>query len=272
MTAIQAAVFTAQYKPPAAGQPNPAPLPTVFALLATKLTPNVSALPCYQAALADPSSGVRLVAADGLLSIKIPADEFDAIFNQLSKIAAAEPNPAVLSRQWRVLAQPGQASDANIAEALLAILEARVIRFEQKGESPSIVDVDMLKWLVGKLPTLNDAAVRNQVIQLAARVMTDAAYVYVTAKPAKFQAQRLEVVIQTSEKMLGTLVKPTGNAKLPSVTSAMSRGGDDAPGKMQEALIAWIGDGDVDGLLNGDPYKFKRGLGIERPEDKGEAN
>ena len=41
---------------------------------------------------------------------------------------------------------------------------------------------------------------------------------------------------------------------------------------MQRALVAWIGSGDEDGLLNGDPYKFDRGLGIERPEDKKDAD
>ena len=265
-----ASAFTAQYKPPADGKKNENPLPAVFVLVALKLHPQPGGLACYRAALGDPASGIRLVAADGLLTAAVPADQWKTLFEQVAKLAAAESNPAALSRQWRVLIRDGAAPADQVAKALLDILDARALRFEQQGVMPSVVDVNIIAWLLGQDQPLKNATTKKRLVLLTGRVLADAVHAYLNQGPDKLRRHRLERVILSTETALKQLAKGAGDGDLPDVTGAMCGGGETCRVNMASALAGWIGTTDRAGVLNGEPFKLEPGLGIERPAEKEE--
>ena len=64
-------------------------------------------MPCYKLAIKDAAASVRLVAAEGLLKSKLSAQDWDALLPDLQKQAAAETDPAVMDRLYRLLTMNG---------------------------------------------------------------------------------------------------------------------------------------------------------------------
>lgn len=265
MYEVLAAAFAAQYKPASGSNDPAAALSTVFLLALIKNHDSPAALACYKLAIKDAASSVRLVAAEGLLKSKIAAGEWDTLLPDLQKQAAVEADPATMDRLYRVLTMNGGPALDRVVPVLMAVLDSRLTRFEQKGEFPAVADANAAAWLAGKLGQINNNQTRSDVVRRTARLLADAVYHYTQTEAGVDQKIQLERVILITEQQLKAMTPGAGSQTQPDVTTAMTEGGAERNAKMQAAMDAWIGTPQKAGLLNGAPYNFERGLGIRRP-------
>ena len=135
---IIAESFTKQYKPSAENAKPPRPLGASFVLLMLRDFKQPSCLPCFKAALSDPTPGPRLVAAEGLAGIRdqVSDQEWTALVAELQKAAAKETSSVTLSRIYRVLmVETPNRVDGAVA-AVNAILDSRLAVFEKELKRP----------------------------------------------------------------------------------------------------------------------------------------
>jgi len=258
---LLAASFAQQYKPAATGDAQAGnPLPTVFVLTLLKMHDRPGAIACYRAGLADPTAGVRLVAADGLLNGRIEADAWATLLPELQKAATAEPNPVTLGRLYRAITKKGGAPAKQVITALTTILNARFERFETKGEFPAVADAEAVAWM-----TAQAGGTRMDATRAAARLLADAVWIYTNQDASQDQKRQLERVIVTIETALTKVAAKPDNTPKPNVTKVMSAGGANRLAAVASECDKWIGTEETEGYLNGAPFNFPRGLGIKRP-------
>lgn len=259
-----ATAFAAQYKP-ATDAKDPAALASVVLLAFLKAYDSPGALACYKLAINDAFPGVRLVAAEGLLKSKLSAQDWETLLLVLQKQASTETDPPTMDRFYRVLTMNGGPAVDRVVPVLMAILNARLTRFEQKGEFPAVADANAAAWLAGKFAQINNNQTKNNIVLATARLVADAVHHYTKTEAGREQREQLERVVVVAEAQLKVMVKPAAGQTQPDVTTAMTDGGVERNAKMEKAIGAWIGTDEADGILNAAPYSFPRGLGIKRP-------
>ncbi len=269
MIEVIAAAFAAQYKPvPATSSSKPGDSLSAAILLAfIKARETPAALPCYKLAIKDAAPSVRLIAAEGLLKAKLTAQDWDTLLPDVQKQAAVETDPVTLDRLYRLLTAGGGPAQDKAVSAIMAILDARLIRFEQKGEFPALADATATAWLAGRIAQIANNQTKNEVVRRTARLMADAVYHLTQTEAGRDQRQTLERVIVMTEAQLKAMVKVLAPAVAtqPDVTTPMAAGGPDRNTKMDKELSAWIGTAQAPGVLNAAPFNFERGLAIKRP-------
>ncbi|GMV97453.1 MAG: hypothetical protein HRF43_01070 [Phycisphaerae bacterium] len=270
--------FNARY-----GQTPPAsqPVGIVFLLMTIRqLAPSAAAnyggaLIAFQSVLADPSSAVRSEGLAGLQQIRaaIPAAGRPAVINAVQKAGLAEVHPVVLGRMYTFLAALGDNGTPQdvqaVVTALLAILDARLTRIEQKREWPFSADATAVAWLAGKSRTLTVPATQTAIARTTARLLADVVYAHVHHVPSAAIKEDLERAAMLAEEQLTALYKaklPNGPVPEPSVTKAIHETGAKQGPAMTAAVEKWIGSGSTPGVLN-PPAAFGLpvGLGITRP-------
>ncbi len=266
MVEAVATAFAAQYKP-ATDSKNPAAFSSLVLLAFLRAYDNPAATACYKLAINDAFAGVRLVAAEGLLKSKLAPQDWDALLPTLQKQASAETDPAAMDRFYRVLTMNGGPAIDRVVPALLAIMDARLTRFEQKGEFPVVADANVTTWLAGRFAQINNNQTKNEVIRRTARLVADAVHHYTKTEAGRDQREQLERVVVIAEAQLKAMVKAVvpGAATQPDVTTAMTEGGAERNVKMEKEMAAWIGTDQTAGILNAAPFNFERGLAIKRP-------
>ena len=264
MAEVLATAFAAVYKPSAQSNPAAA-LSTVFLLTLIRSHETPPAVACYKLAIGDSASSVRLLAAEGLLRGKIAAQDWDTLLPELQKQASIETDPATMDRLYRVLTMNGGPAVDRVVPVLIAILDSRLTRFEQKGEFPAVADANVIAWLAGKFAQITNNQTKNNVVLRAARLLADAVHHYTQTESGADQREQLERVVLITEQQLKAMARVAGGPAQPDVTTAMTDGGTDRNAKMQKAMDGWIGTPQTAGVLNGAPYNFERGLGIKRP-------
>lgn len=264
MVETVATAFAALYKP-ATDSKDRAALGNVVLLAFLRRHDSPAATACYKLAINDAFSGVRLVAAEGLLKSKLSPQDWEELLPVLQKQASIETDPTTMDRLYRVLTMNGGPAVDRVVPVLLAILDARLTRFEQKGEFPAVADANVTIWLAGKFAQINNNQMKNDIIRGTARLLADAVYHYTKTQAGREQREQLERVVVITEAQLKTMAKPSAGQTQPDVTVAMTEGGAERNAKMEKAMDAWIGTAEVAGILNGAPYNFQRGLGIQRP-------
>ena len=258
-----ATAFAAQYKP-ATDSKDRAALANLVLLAFLKAHDSPGAVACYKLAINDAFPGMRLVAAEGLLKSKLSPQDWEALLPVLQKQASTETDPPTLDRFYRVLTMNGGPAVDRVVPVLMAILNARLTRFEQKGEFPAVADANATAWLAGKFAQINNNQTKNNIVLATARLLADAVYHYTKTEAGREQREQLERVVVVTEAQLKVMVKPAAGQTQPDVTTAMTDGGVERNAKMEEAIGAWIGTAEADGILNGAPFSFPRGLGIKR--------
>lgn len=262
---ILADSFVAQYpKAPA----NRRPLAAVYPLMALNqlAQPTPKMIDAFTLGLSEPTSGARLLGATGLLTVKaqLNQQQWTALVPVLQKVGSAETNGPTLARIYRLLALPANAP-VDSSAAVLAILEARLGRIEQKKGLPMAADAEAIQWLGERFPTLTNPQVQDKAILLIARMLTNTVYAYVN-KPAEPQLAPYEKVIMTAEAELKKAVtRRAPNAKASDLTKAMLDNGPSQANAMLLALNAWIGTAQQAGTLNAAPFNFEKGLKIAPP-------
>jgi hypothetical protein len=276
MIEAMAVTFAAEYKPattrPANNRKDSDPsLGAVILLAFIKARETPAALPCYKLAIKDAAPGLRLIAAEGLLKSKLSAQDWDALLPDVQKQAAVETDPATLDRLYRLLTASGGPAQDKAVSALMAILDARLIRFEQKGEFPALADTTATAWLAGKIAQIPNNQTKNEIVRRTARLLADAVYHFTQTEAGRDQQQTLERVIVMTETQLKAMVKALAPdaATQPNVTAAMAAGGTDRNTKIETELAKWIGTAQTPGVLNAAPFSFERGLAIKRPAPAG---
>lgn len=264
MVESMATAFAALYKPATDGK-DPVALGNVVLLAFLRRHDSPAATACYKLAINDAFSGMRLVAAEGLLKSKLSPQDWEELLPALQKQASIETDPATMDRLYRVLTMNGGPAVDRVVPVLSAILNARLTRFEQKGEFPAVADANVTIWLAGKFAQINNEQMKNDIVRGTARLLADAVYHYTKTQAGREKREQLERVVLITEAQLKAMVRPSGGQTQPDVTSAMTEGGTERNAKMEKAMAAWIGTAEVAGILNGAPYNFQRGLGIQRP-------
>lgn len=244
----------------------PRPVTVVHALLAMNTFADAGALDLYMKALADDTAaGVRLLAAEGLISIKpkLNAQQWSGVVAAVQKAGESEPDPVVLGRYYRLLATD---SDARSQDAMLKVLDARLNRFEQKNELPAVADRLAAEWLGPRAVAMNNAANQNQITLRMARLLADCVYAYGTVGKLAERKEPIERVILSADAQLKAIATPKAAGKaIPDVTKAMLDGGPAQVDKMQAEVDRWIGTASAPGLLNAAPFNLPTGLAIKRP-------
>jgi hypothetical protein len=297
---VLAEAFVTRYQQAAGGNYKVNPLAPVFVLMTLReclmtlrepnAPPPVATLPAFAAVIGDPAPAVR---REGIMGINVlraalsPAARTNLI-EPVRKAAMAETCPTVLIRLYDFLKyvgdNPAQGQDLQIAQTLVALLDARLTRVEKEGEWPAIADAEAVNWLAAKsrLPSLNNAQIQKDIVRVTARLLVDAAWADANLKPPQQIKQDLErIVILTEDPsdadhpILGLvdLYKtkvPGGAAPSPSVSEAASMATPDAKAaadqkaKIAVAITKWVGSEQTKGLLN-DAFGLPIGLGIQRP-------
>jgi hypothetical protein len=238
-----------------------------MALNAVAQQPTPKMIQAFTIALSEPTPGGRLLSVSGLLALQknLNQQQWTELLPVLQKIGAAETSGPVLARIYRLLALPANAP-VDPVPAVLAILDARLSRLDQKQGWPVAADAVAIKWLgermAGLSPQLQDRA-----MLAIARMMTNAVYAYVS-KPGDEVLADLEKVVMTAEAQLKTAVtRRAPNAKLPNPTLAGAML-DNGPGQKDSTLLAlnkWIGTAQQPGVLNQAPFNWEAGLKVPPP-------
>ncbi len=256
--------FLDQYAAAAnANAPRPQSAALVLSVLADLGRPE--ALPAFQAGLKDPESAPRAMAAGGLLRVRagLSNDQWTAAVQSIQAAAADESSGVVLSRMYRFLSAENDARAADAAKAILAVMDGRFNRFEQKWSPPTQADAEILPWLTARAAQANDAALRKDAVQRIARLLADAVHVYVERELPESYRKTLYKVIAAAEGQLKRIVNQPG---APNVTAALTAAGDPASrgSRILGELAKWVGMADAPGVLNQPPFELPRGLDIQR--------
>jgi len=266
---IAAASFTKRYRPSPAGAKPPRPLGVAMALMVLRDFADPSALPCFKAALTDPTPGPRFVGAQGLTAVRqtLSDDDWTALLPALQKAGIQETNPLALRALYRVLfVRKANRIDGAI-RVLLAILEQRLLSFEREGKYPVEADGEAAVWLAARAARINNPATQNEITRRLARLLADAVDPYLNAQLDQDRQELLEKGIRVFEEQLRAVVRsrvPNAEIPNPTVTAAVLAGGEDRNQKVNDALAQWIGSNEEAGLLNQNPFSLPRGLGIKR--------
>jgi len=244
------------------------PLACVYPLMALNqlAQPTPKMIEAFTLALSEPTSGGRLLGASGLLAIRaqLNPQQWTALLPVLQKTGAAETNGPALARIYRLLALPADAP-VDTVPVVMAILEGRLARIEQKKGWPLAADAEAIKWLGERLPRLSGDQLQNRATLIMARMMTHAVFAYLS-KPGDDALAGLEKVVLASEAQLKEVLNRRASAeKPPSVAAAMLEGGPAQAGNALPALEKWIGTAQEPGSLNKAPFNFEVGLKIPPP-------
>jgi hypothetical protein len=248
--------------------PRPQAAAIVIAALSELARPE--ALPAFQAAIKDPESAPRAVAAGGLLRIRagLSNDQWAAVAQAIQTAAAEESSGAVLSRMYRFLSVESDARAADAARAILAIMDERFKRFEQNWSPPTQADAEILPWLAARAAQTNDAVLRKDTVLRIARLLADATHVYVERELPESYRKTLQKVIAAAESQLKRIANPPNPPNVTAaLTAALTATGDEGSkrSRILGELAKWVGMADADGVLNQPPFELPRKLGVERP-------
>ncbi|HOA72924.1 MAG TPA: hypothetical protein PL151_07395 [Phycisphaerae bacterium] len=264
---ILADSFVAQYpKAPSDRRPLAVVYP-LMALNAAVQQPTPKMIQAFTMALSEPTPGGRLLGVSGLLTLQknLNQQQWTELLPVLQKTGAAETSGPVLARIYRLLALPANAP-VDPVPAVLAILDARLSRLDQKQGWPVAADAVAIKWLGERMAGMSPE-LQNRATLAIARLMTDAVYAYVS-KPGDEILVDLEKVVLAAEKQLTAVVtRRAPNAKVPSPTLAAAML-DSGPGQKDSTLLAlnkWIGTAQQPGVLNQAPFNFEPGLKVPPP-------
>jgi hypothetical protein len=271
MTGLLNGALLKAYEPMTAEVRESNALVTVFLLSLMKASTSANGLPAYQAAISDPTPGVRLVAADAIERVQLSTEQWTQLVPAIRQAASTESSPAVVQRYYRILQRQDGPPEAVAAEAMVAILQARTARFEQDSEFPCVGDARAIGWLTQRASRAANSDLRPQVIQVAAKLVADAVHSYVSESVTGDLQHQLERVIILAEGHLKALARG-GEGDQPNVSQILTSDVDSRLARLQDAVNAWIGTADADGYLNKAPFNLPRGLGITRPADDEEAN
>lgn len=276
---IVAKEFLERYRGEAGSAAGASPIPTVMALTVLQGYNQPSGVVCFRAALTDPRASVRLAAANGLLTAKVPDADWRELLPALQQAAAKEADPVTLGRLCRVLTRNEGPPAIETAAALVKTLDARLARVEQEGEVPTRADAEMVAWLGGRFASINDAQVRANMVRQTARLLANAVHVYqeeflqAGGPPAALDQEQaialearvseLERIVAEAEIQLRVMVKPPDPQ--PNVSAALFESSKTTRAeRLNRELGLWIGSTGGAGVLNGPPFNFERGLNIKR--------
>lgn len=267
-----ATALTARYKgtTDVNGVTAPRPLAVVHALLILNAYEHPVAFDAYRAALADkstpPAPAVKLTAVEGLLRIreKLEPPQWSALLTELQAVGSTTQDPVTLGRIYRFLRVEAPADRVAAAtDAMIAILSARLDRFEQKGESPSLSDTIATDYLAPQAVSGQNAQLQNRIAQLIGRLLADAVVAYVHQNPIGARREQLERVIFLAENQLKAIATARGKTP-PNITGAMQAVAANQGEQMIAELNKWIGAGNTPGVLSTAPFNLPIGLGIQR--------
>ena len=213
----------------------------------------------YRKALADPAPAVRVAAACGLLTIrpKLNAQQAGDLLKDVQKAAEVETSPVALYRMYRLIAAEPDNSATAVA-ALQAIVDARLRRFEEKGELPLWADADAAN-LLGARAQAAPAARKLELVGYLAKLMAHAAHAYASGSLPPASKEYLERVIDAAERQLtDTTAKMAAGKQQPSIMKVLG-----SADKVNAELAKWIGSAQAAGYLNDAPFSMPRNLNIK---------
>ncbi|HOW70185.1 MAG TPA: hypothetical protein PKY77_06235 [Phycisphaerae bacterium] len=268
---IVAESFTRQYKPSADSAKPPHPLGAAMVLMMLRDFKQPSCLPGFKAALADPTPGPRLVAAEGIAGIReqLNDQEWAALVAELQKTAVKETSSVTLSRIYRAL----MVETANRADAVIpvlnGILDSRLASYEKELKRPAEADGELVAWLARRVEKMNNPAVRTGTLSRAARLLADSVDALANDPSDGEWQEPLERLIITVEPAVESLAKtiasnPNTALPKPSIRDALTTGGKARRKLMTDALGALIGTTGKPGALNQNPFNLPVGLDIQR--------
>jgi hypothetical protein len=263
MARIVADEFAKRYQARRQKNPPDNPIPYVVALTVLRAYDQPSALPVFQSALTDPQAGVRLAAASGLLAMRIPDAQWNQLLPVVQQAAATETDPVTLSRLGQILTRDAGPPLAQAADAVLAVMDARLTRFERQGELPNHADADWAAWLGRRLARTDDTQLRTRIVRTLARLLADAAHAYVNQELPSEIRRDIEVVIASAERQLKLLTNLPANQPI-DVTAALFADEATRDEAITREVDKWIGTDQTTGYLNQAPWNFPPGLGIDR--------
>ena len=278
MAEILTSVFTDLYTPDPANSQPPRPLSISYVLMVLRDFAQPAALPAFQEALEDPTPGPRFVAAEGLAAIQgnLTDPQWTALIPSLQQAASRESNGVALDRMYRVLLSGATGARAEvIAEALTAILDARLEAFAEDTIAPQEADGLAIEWLGERVVRDNNDALRLEMVGRAGGLLVHGVELFIRREPAPQHRQQIEELIITAERQLEALVRSVQpDAELPPimVRAAMLEGGAQRDERMKSALARWVGTPDTPGTLNNEPFDLPVGLGIERDRSASPAD
>jgi len=267
---ILASTFSDLYRAAPDNSQPPRPLGISLVLMVLRDFGQPSALPCFRAAMEDPTAGPRFVGAEGILAIQgeLTDQQWAALVPELQQIASRESNGVVLDRVSRILQAGATGTRAEtIAAALRAILDARLAGFAEGNLEPQEADGEIVDWLGERAGNADDNAVRIETAGRAGRLLVHACDTLTRFEPKPHYGQQLEELIITTERRLEALVQsvqPDATIPDPTVRVVMFEGGPQRDARMESALLGWIGTPDTPGTLNAEPFNFPVGLGVTR--------
>jgi hypothetical protein len=233
--------------------------------------PPAEAVDTFRNAIGNEASSVRLVAADALRDIRerLNEQQWSQVVATIRQTALEEADPVTLGRLVEVLFAENPARASAAIPAVEAILESRVEQIESKGLLPAPVDAQMAEFLAPRAAGSDNSNFVTSAANLAGRLLADAAYFYTRSSRGDIRNKQLERVIKTAEDQLKQIVRSkAAGVSLPDVTGAMLNNITEEPDvqtkAMNEALAAWIGQGETQGVLNRAPFNLPVGLAIER--------
>jgi len=266
---ITSEAFIKHYQPSIAEAKPPRPLGVAMVLMVLRDFAHPVALPCFQAALSDPTPGPRFVAAEGLAAIrqKISDDNWTTLLPALQQAGIKESNPITQRALYRALFVQTTGRIDGAVQTLLAILERRLIACEHEDKLPEKADAEAAAWLAPRASRINNADTQNEITRQLARLLADAVDPYLNAQLDEGRLELLENVIRVVEAQLTAVVRsrvPNAEIPNPTVTATVLAGGENRDQKVNAALAQWIGTTEEAGLLNQNPFGLPRGLGIQR--------
>lgn len=266
MASIMADAFVQQYPTAPA---NRRPLAEVYILMSLS-QPGVASdnvIDALELGLTSPRPAGRVVAVNGLRELrdKLTAEQWSQLVPVIQEAAAKEPNGVTLGHMYRFLMATQAERIQQVIPAFLAILQARLERFEQRESWPVQSDVEAVRWLSPRIAGMQDPQQQNQATLAIARLMTNAVYAYLNNPGEKYLEPLERVIVQTEEELTDVVRRRAAGAQIPSVSTPLLAKIPPDRNAVLLALNNWIGNAQQEGLLNRQPFGFERGLNITVP-------
>ena len=260
---LTAQAFTASITDPANAQGNGALLNALMLRVLLKIQ-RPAGVNAALAGLNHPSACVRCCAAEYLQTGVAAADQA-RVAGAIRTAAQKETNAIALREMYRALATLGNSDEA--ARSILTVLQARQVAYagrDLRCVGGEVGAAEAIMKLAAATPPPSAETHRLTVRRLAELLkLAVANYMELPADPKplpqKEARQSLQVVIDTSERALATVVRALApTVQTPSFAAKMksSAGADE----LRLELNRWIGAPGANGVLNQPPFSLPVGL------------
>ncbi len=168
------------------GKPGGTPAAT-YPLIALKLfeRPSSAMVSAFQVALDDPSPGIRVLAVQGMATVRdqFNAQAWQSLATLVQRLASDERHDVTLGEMYRLLMVDDRARARASMQAISEILDARLSRFAASTALPSTADAHAIGWIASQWSTLGDNQARRPFVNQAGQVLTHAVYNYLIMLP-----------------------------------------------------------------------------------------